>query len=161
VRSSIEAHGPDAFISAKHTTYQLPPLQRRHFVLQAADASGGAGRDRPEHDGGIKACGASQQGKDKAQRPSVQLNEDSACPTFLHRLFNLLKHALSKQTIRCTIQTALLWLVPALAMCGVAFALGRAVEQHRWERDIHALSSAIDAGNVIAMREVRVSALTS
>ena len=167
--SSIEAHGPDAFISAQHTAF-APGLTSatwfRTWWREAGgkpDASGGAGRDRSKHDCWIEACGASQQGKDKAKRPSVQLNEESV-PTCPQRQFNMVKHALSKQTIRCTIQTALLCLVPALVMC-VAFALGRAEEQHRRERDIDALISAIDAGDVsamsIAMREVRVSALTS
>ena len=170
---SIEAHGPNAFISAQHTAFApayraLPGAglgagKPDGNAWRKPDASGGAGRDRPKHDYGIEACGASQQGKDKAKRPSVQLNEESV-PTCPQRLFNMVKHALSKQTIRCTIQTALLCLVPALVMC-VAFALGRAEEQHRRERDIDALISAIDAGDVsamsIAMREVRVSALTS
>jgi len=160
VGSSIEAHGPDAFISAQHTAFA--PGYRK-LGGGKMDASGGAGRDRPKHDSWIEACGASQQGKDKAKRPSVQLNEESV-PTCPQRLFNMVKHALSKQTIRCTIQTALLCLVPALVVC-VAFALGRA-EHHRCECDIHAISSSnIDAGNVsatiITMREVRVSALTS
>jgi len=169
---SIEAHGPNAFISAQHTAFApayraLPGAglgagKPDGNAWRKPDASGGAGRDRPKHDCWIEACGASQQGKDKAKRPSVQLNEESV-PTRPQRQFNMVKHALSKQTIRCTIQTALLCLVPALAMC-VAFALGRA-EHHRCECDIHALSSTIDAGNVsattITMREVRVPALTS
>jgi len=88
-------------------------------------------------------------GKDKAKRPSVQLNEDSACLIHPYRQFNLVKHALSKQSIRCTIRTALIWLIPTLVMCGVAFALGRAGEQHRCDRDI----STIEAGNESEMIE--------
>ena len=145
-----------------NTPLSLQGYLERYLVPDSVpgmpDASGGAGRDRPKHECWIEACGASQQGKDKAKRPSVRLNEDSACLIHPYRQFNLVKHALSKQSIRCTIRTALIWLIPTLVMCGVAFALGRAEEQHhRCDRDI----STIEAGNESEMREVRVSALTS
>jgi len=90
----------------------------------------------------------------RTERPSLLLNVDEdPVPTFRERQLTMLKHALSKRTIRCTIQTALLYLVPTLAMCSVAYALGRAGVSHHRERDIHALNaltSSIDAGNVSA-----------
>lgn len=162
--------GPDAFVPATFVPRFRPNTSDQHLGVYRRDLQQGEieeGRARR------RTADLSLSLYDipvlprRTERPSLLLNVDEdPVPTFRERQLTMLKHALSKRTIRCTIQTALLYLVPTLAMCSVAYALGRAGVSHHRERDIHALNaltSSIDAGNVsatiILMKEVRVPAL--